>query len=648
MATKILPLIFAAVFLLVFATGFAAATDCLKLEQVSVPAQVKHDDGDLAVSFRVTNTNPLCSTERSGIVWSVSSNHDAHGTWTVPILTTVPYGQSIELSSLFSYDSFVSGTINAVVGLTGNDGEAETLVLTPISIVSEPELKITEKTALTASQNGVIEVENAGNTGFSKIEMSKVSGDFDVTFSDDDFALAAGSKKEVIVTAVDLGKVDFGGKSVTIMAKANDGTQKTIVLSVGGTFCKEGEKGNTLEITDMSIDNSGAGDDDEWELLDIIEIDVDIENFGDDEVKDIFIELGIFDSSGDNIASDMEFENEGDEEFDFGDLNDGDEDTVTFRFKIPADIDEATYKVAVKAYGDDEGEDVICTDRVDGSKFEEIKINRKTDSGEFIAFDNIVISPSDLSCGDRATITVDVYNVGDEKQERVKVVLFSSRLSINEFVEITSDMDEGDKETISFDFAVPQGLSDGSYDLTLSSQYDYSRGTYRESSDDEELVSVRLIGCSGTTPTPGEGNVEISASLGSDAAAGQELVVDSVITNIGSETKSFVVSAVDFESWATLNDISDRVVTLAPGASKDVTISFDVDKDASGEKTFTIEVKAADGTTETREVSVNFEEGRSGGLPAGLGDNALIWVIGIINVVLIILIIIVAVRISRR
>ncbi|MEK6878533.1 MAG: putative S-layer protein, partial [Nanoarchaeota archaeon] len=139
----------------------------------------------------------------------------------------------------------------------------------------------------------------------------------------------------------------------------------------------------------------------------------------------------------------------------------------------------------------------------------------------------------------------------------------------------------------------------------------------------------------------------ITASLISEAKAGEDLSVKSTVTNLGVEA-DLVVRATGFESWATLNSISDPIIHLKNGESKEVTLDFNVDKDATGEQSFFLEVLSGD-RNERREVVANLAESTGTSSPGlNLQGNSLIWIIGIINVILIILIIVVAARISRR
>jgi hypothetical protein len=635
----------------IFVAGLVAAanTGDLKLVSVSMPTDVDHDQGTLNVVFDLVNDGNAHS-----ITWTSSPSI---GTWSFnPSLPSVIGAtSSVRITATLTFPSGSTGTITDTIRVSSGSlvpGELDV----SIPIKSTSSLEVTQTKAITPLQNGTITVMNNGNSVLSGITLSKVSGDFDVTFTPNTIAsLASGSSVSVEVAPVALGQTGFGGKSVTVKARASSGIEDTLIMNIGGSFCKAGAVGGSIVISDVDIDNQGEGDDDQWKLLDNIEIqiDIDIENDDEDfEVEDVIVEIGLFDSQGRNQIDDLEFDSDDEEEVEIGDMDEGEDETVTFRFKIPADFEDGRHKLTVKAYGDKIGESVECTDFTDSFDdltFQSIDVDLEDDEGKFIAFDNIELRPQDVTCGDTVSLSLDVFNVGDEDQEQVRVNLLNSELNVELSREIRKDFDkgEGDKERIDFTFIVPRGLPDDLYPLRLSSDYDYRRGAYRQSSDRDHTVGLRLIGCQGGLG-PATGNIaSITATLGSDAKAGEELIVKSRITNLKSETASFIVDTSGFESWASLDSISNRLLTLNAGESRDVSFTFDVDDDASGQVSFVIEVQSGDEMA-SREVAVNIasKTGTSGGLD--LGDNSLIWVIGIINLVLIILIIIIAVRISRR
>ena len=160
-----------------------------------------------------------------------------------------------------------------------------------------------------------------------------------------------------------------------------------------------------------------------------------------------------------------------------------------------------------------------------------------------------------------------------------------------------------------------------------------------------------MLGC---TEIPGgpSGDLLITASLVSDARAGEELVVTSVITNTGSEQLIIGIDAKAYQDWADLVSVSPSIATLNTGESSTITFTFNVKDEASGTQSFIIET-AFNGDIEIQEVEVNIQGEDSGGITGFAGFNlgesgGLIWVIAIINIVLIALIIIVAIRLSRR
>lgn len=444
-----------------------------------------------------------------------------------------------------------------------------------------------------------------------------------------------------------------GNVAGTIVADASAGSDITIPFSVPRVaainFCRAGEKGGNLTISDISIDTDGE-DEETWRPLDIVTVEVEVSNEGDDDVDDIIVELGIFDSSGKNQVGDFDFTNADEEEIELGDLSDGDEETVVFEFRVPADIDDGNYEIKVKAYSEDLGESVECVDTssdFDQTTHQEIEVEAEDDEGKFIAFDNVEFNPTEATCGDQVTLSFDAYNIGEDDEDRIRINAVSSDLRFDLSQEITSGLDQGDHEEMLFTFTVPQNLADKTYRVELSAEYQYDDGVYEEESDEAEVYSLRVFGCSiGSGSGSGSGSnarAAISASLDSEAQAGEELTVTATITNRLSTEASYVIDASGYESWAKLDSISDRIITLAAGESEEVTFVFTVDKDAAGEQTFTIEAQNGE-TVSERDVVVELAEAKG----FSLGNNGLFWTIAIVNVVLLIAIILVAIRLSRN
>ncbi|MBS3076818.1 putative S-layer protein [Candidatus Pacearchaeota archaeon] len=651
----------ALVFLAFMAMSGAVSAASLAVSNVNFPSTIEHSAGSFPISFDITNGGAADSAIGFTLVMTSGT-----ATLTMP---NVPIGDGtttsvmIHVSGTVSFTAFQDGNLaGKIIVDPAGLGDSRDVPFS-VAINNKPSIKLTSKTVITPTTNGTIEVENNGNKDWSGVQLTS-SGSFTVNFYDSsgnqitNLDLTAGQKKTVKVEGVGLDTVDFGGVSTTITATADDSiTKANLILNVAGSFCEVGSVGGDLEIRNIKIDNQGNGDDNEWNLLDTIEIEVEIENTGNDKIKDIFVEMGVFDSDGINQVSDLNFDNADEEKFDLGSLSDGDKDTATFTFTVPADFTDGSYDLTFKAYSDDVGEDEQCIDTAsdfeESDRFNSVDIERESDSGKFIAFDNIEFTPTEATCGDRISTTLDVYNIGDEDQDQVRINLKNTELGIDEFVEIRSGLDQGDKETINFDIAIPNNAKDKVYNLALSSEYDYNKGTYRQESDEDMSVQLRVIGCgttSGNASTGGNRIVTISAELESDqVVAGGEVVVRATIANLKSQRTAFAVDALGYQSWATLESISPRIVDLDAGESKEVLLTFAVDEGVEGEQSFEIEVKDGLGGSELREIALNVGGTTQSGTGIfNLGDNSFLWIIGAVNVVLIILIIIVAVKVTRR
>lgn len=527
-----------------------------------------------------------------------------------------------------------------------------------VSVEKTPALTLEELNTLTFSTKGKVKIKNTGNTILDNLSLAQ-EGAFKVTFLPVKLlSLNPGASQEVEVSGVELSKLKFGTRTITLTAVNAEGTDSevksnNILQSLNKGFCKAGEVGGNLTIRDVKINNLGDGKDEKWQILDVIEVKVEVKNNGDNEIKDVFLELALFDSSGNDVTNDLDFEGIDKEEADLGNLNDGESETTTYKFKVTSDLNKGDYRLALKAYGDKLGEEVECVQTssdLSDKFFESIEIERATDKEDFIEIDNVIITPKDVTCGDAVDVSFDVVNVGDENiDNRFRVNLVSSELGLSLTQDIKKDLNEGDTEKATFTFRVPETLKDNTYALKITTEHDYDKrtDTYDVESSKEETVLLKVFGCS-FVPLSGDKIASITASLDSDAKAGEEMIVKAVITSLLGESGTFIISTSGFESWASINSISERILDLEAGKSKEITISFNVNKEAKGQQSFLLEARSGN-ELETREVVVNIQGADSATTPKfNLGDNNLLWLIGIINVILIVLIIVVAVRISRR
>lgn len=335
-------------------------------------------------------------------------------------------------------------------------------------------------------------------------------------------AILAGSNLAISSTADSLLKFGVYSTSFSIFAvnSTNASINESISLPVSYSkgFCKSGEVGGNLSID--SVDISSDGDEDlEWKPLDTVTVEVTVNNDGNDDLKDITVVLGLINDDGKDKISDMSFVSADEEEINLGTIKDGDDQTATFEFKVPADFnfdDGSSYKLVVKAYSDKSGESKECVDTssdLEQDIYQEISIDRQDDEDKFIAFDQIELSATEATCGDRISLSATAYNVGDSDQDDVVIYLDNKALGVALQTEIKNGLETDEDADVVFEFTVPQNLKDGVYYLELTSDYEDGSTT-----DDPAVVALKVIGCQSVVPvtnqttTPTETETEESAS----------------------------------------------------------------------------------------------------------------------------------------
>ena len=672
----------AILFVLFLATIVSATPTTPTVVNLNVPASGINSGQNFEVKFAINNTQATNITNITigyvdsksdpfAALTSVSLGSQSFQVTTVSNPTTNSYTSTLnninipngsvsqEMTLTFRADSnAVAKSYSKGVSLTVTSSGSTVAINPPVSlnvnVNSISQISLSKLRDLTANQSATINVTNAGNTGLASVALT-AEGAVPVTFSDNNFALNYKESRAINVTATSTSNLKFGPNTITITATESNGASAQLGLNLEKTFCKNGEVGENLTIEGFRIDTDGD-EDDIWKPLNQVTVRVDVENNGDDRISNVYAELGLFDSNGRNVADDLDFDSIDDEQIKIGSIDDGDDESAVFEFTVPADFKEGSYRLAVKAYSKASGlgEDVLCADSTpdfSAGFYEDITVEKEDDDGKLIAFDRLSLSPSEATCGSRAVLNFDIINVGTEDQDQVKITLVNTELGLSLSQEIKEDLDSGDSKSLSFTFNIPDRVASKTYVLRLGAEYDYRSGSYREVTTSPAEVTLRVL-CA-NAPNGDQSNVLITASLAQDseAKAGSKMTVNARITNTGLNASNFVIGARDYNSWATLDSISERLVLLQPGESRSITLTFDVNEDASeGENTFTIEA-LSNGRTESREVAVDIEGNGGAGRPAffdALRNNSLLWIIGLVNLVLIILIIVVAVRLSRR
>lgn len=508
----------------------------------------------------------------------------------------------------------------------------------------------------TTGENVTLNLVNSGAT-YDVTALSFNGINFDVP------STIPGKTTSILIKATsDYDNLDFGVyKGEVVITEQGGNDTVTIPVEYVRSFCDEGERNKfvldgedlELEISNVDIKNKD-GDDEEWVPLDRIEVEVEVSNDGDDRIKDVTLELGLIDSNGKDIINDME--DLDDEKVDLGSITEGKEDTFTYTFTVPADFEDGSYKLIVKAYSDDndiEEENLCVSESSDLGKdfFEIIDGVREEDEDKHIIFHDIRVSPNPAQCNEIIQITGEVVNIGDDDYEdQILVTLFSpaGELNINMERVLREDFDEGDEEQVDFEFELPGDTTEGLYTLEFRTHYEYDDGgdDYDIRSDTNFIISLRVAG----NCQPESKKVEINAQLDSEtpeAVAGKQVIINTNLRNTGDKETTYTISVSGNVGWSSLVSIEPQVVTLSPGESRDINVILSVNSDAQGDNELVIKASSEGVVLKEQRVSLPISSS-SKGRDANLGpfvnhirDNWFIYLIVLVNIVLIVAIILV-------
>ena len=647
MKTKILSILLLTA---LFSIVMVSATDLtIPASSINIPSPVNHDGGTFTITFDLENTGSaitditFTNTQDPSsqlVIFEIDSVDLNAGTPSAPTTTTV--------TATGTYGANLNGKFKGtIVPNPGTGHTADTLPF-EINITDSPSLSVSSATLTNFDTQTVLTVTNDGNIDFTIVNITSDFQVTGVTFDHPDkiSILNAGTSKTVTVD-IDAASLKRVGPNVATLTATDDDnpiTKSEGTITIEKNFCDNGEQGSDLEIRHIDIINDD-GDNEIWAPLDRIEVEVEVENKGSVDITEIMVELAVFDSGGRNIVND--FKNLDEEIIDLGRIKDGDEKTATFKFMVPADFEDDGYRLAIKVYSDDLGEEIECTakqsDDLSDTYFQEIDGEREDDAEKHVIFHDIKVLPSPAQCGERIQVTGDLVNIGDKNYDsNLKVTLYNSELGLDLEQVIRRDLNEGRKRQVEFEFEVPEGAEEKLHTLKFRTYYDYYEDddTYDEESDEEFRATLRVAGnCHVHTQ-----DVSITAELDSEtpqAIAGKQVIIKSTVTNTGNTETMYTLSVSGLDDWATLASIDDQVFTVAAGETKEVNIILNLDSDSEGDKEFTIKTTYGESGITEKKVPLSISASNAQLVPFvdNVKSNWFIYVIILVNVILIIAII---------
>lgn len=405
-----------------------------------------------------------------------------------------------------------------------------------------------------------------------------------------------------------------------------------------------------LELS-VDIKNQGTGKDTEWNLLDTIEVEAKLKNDRDSDgeddydLEDVIFKLHLIDENNKDVAEDMIWISEDENEFEFGDINEGKKGEHIFEFRInPEEIEEGNYLLAVSAYSDeDEDQCIGYSEDLDQIYYQKIEVQGESNKGKMVIVDaDSLPKPLEASCEGILTIDADVWNIGDKDfEEQIKVRVYNKELGIDQEEVVEGDLDAGEKTEVSFQIEIPAGVEEKQYTLSFTTYYDYDEDDeeYDEVSDDSYDAYLKISGNCAVAKT------DVSASLEQGGKAGESVVVKATIINSGSKTTAYTLNAAGYADWATSASLDKTQITLDAGESADVLITLATKKEASGDKIFNFEIVSGGELVASQPVQVSIEPRSALNLSNGGMASILI---GAISIILVVIIIVLAVRVARK
>ena len=331
-------------------------------------------------------------------------------------------------------------------------------------------------------------------------------------------------------------------------------------------------------------------------------------------------------------------------------LDSGDDDDFTISLDLSdSGLDRSSYLkkfkdkdvvLYIKATGEIDDADHGSYDKEDTCSEDSSDVDVNT--GEDFVIINGLDSINTAQCGNQVQYVASVWNIGNYDQKNVSVQVYNKELGINQLVDM-GDIDafkEADSN-LEFTFKIPQGLEEKTYPLTFS-VYDEDGKIFSNDNDDDAVFTTYLK-LDGNCYL---GNASVSALLQEGGKAGEPLVINTTITNTGTKPTTYSLVASGFEGWASSVNMSQNNFALVPGESRDVLLTFNVNKEAVGEKTFNIETYSDVGLISTQPVLVPIEKAKTG-IPALFAKGNMTGFI-ILNIILVIIIILIVIRIARK
>tara|TARA_Y100000310_G_C20663969_1_gene806404 strand:- start:393 stop:2018 length:1626 start_codon:yes stop_codon:yes gene_type:complete len=296
--------------------------------------------------------------------------------------------------------------------------------------------------------------------------------------------------------------------------------------------------------------------DDEVTPGDILALELDLENTFNEDYEDVVVTAYIQDASEDRVSEEVETS-----EFN---LDDEEEETISFNIAVPEDLETGSYTIFVSVESDQ-------------GTLEEITLPLTVERDDHSIRIMDVRYDSTADAGETVDVSVRLLNNGEKDEENVRITVTVAGVSQSSN---TFEIEEDEQVIRYFTLVVPSGAS-GDESLTVDVSNSRVSESYR---GDIEVASSSV---SGTGLTASVNSA--SQTVGSEGAA-----YNFAIANNGNEVRTLQVSVAGVEGWADAS-VTPSAITLTPGSSGIVSVFLSPASGAEGTHAFTAYVQ--EGTT---------------------------------------------------
>lgn len=208
---------------------------------------------------------------------------------------------------------------------------------------------------------------------------------------------------------------------------------------------------------------------------------------------------------------------------------------------------------------------------------------------------DVYVSPSDVNAGETAFVTVRLENMGDNKEEDLKVEASLLGATATTYVEELVPAEDGgeyndDDETSASSkplvLRLPANAATGDYDLTVKVTYNRGHSVV------EAVKAVHVLGeeAPAATDKPVVKAVVSIDTTAQSVEAGKETVYKLTFANLGKETQLFSANVAGAQLWADAR-VDPAFVSVAPDATGEMYVYLSVHDDAElGNHLFTLQL----------------------------------------------------------